>query len=306
MKNSGATRISVIVTVFNEEKTTKKLIAALKSQSFQPREIIVVDGGSTDSTWDILRRDRSIKPFRHPGNRSTGRNFAISQCRSPIIAMTDAGCIPDKNWLEELARPFTDSQVQIVSGYYRADAKNVFQKCLAPYVLVMPDVASRTEFFPSTRSMAIRKAVWEKHKFDEKLWHNEDYAYAHSLKRAGFSFHFAPRAIVSWTPRQTLGEAAWMFLRFAMGDIQAGIIRPQVKNLIIRYLVFVYLFFLSLEFRPLFPILILTSIFYILYSIFKNYRYVRDLRAIYWLPILQVTADVSVITGSIIGFWTKT
>ncbi len=297
-------KVSVIVTVFNEEDTLLPLIKALTNQTSSATEIIIVDGGSTDSTWKLLQKTKGVRYFQNPGNRSVGRNFGVSKSKYPLIAFTDAGCVPDLNWLEELLKPFADSAVSVVSGYYRGESKNIFQKCLIPYVLVMPDVANKSEFYPSTRSMALRRVVWDKSGgFDPTLYHNEDYAYAHRLKSLGYSFTFAPLAVVSWIPRKTLIQAAWMFMRFAIGDIQAKIIRPQVKRLAMRYLVFVYLFFLSFELTILKPFIILLAICYLLLSIRKNYRYVKDIRAIIWLPILQITADLSVLFGSAVGLF---
>ena len=306
MKLSGKIKISVIVTVFNEEDNISFLLNSLTRQTLKPSEIIIVDGGSTDHTWAILQKNKSIKSYLKIGNRSVGRNLAISKSKSPIIAITDAGCIPDSNWLEELTKPFRYEKVQVVSGYYRGAYQNIFQKCLIPYVLVMPDQAGKTEFFPSTRSMALRKPVWLKHKFNEQLWHNEDYAYSHILKNNGISFFFAPQALVTWQTRKNLQEAVWMFTRFAIGDIQAGIIRPQVKLLAIRYFIFIYLFFLSLQIHILFAPLLTLSLCYLVWSILKNYRYVQDFRALFWLPILQITADLSVLFGSLLGLLSRT
>lgn len=319
--------VSVTCTVFNEVETLPDLIQSLLHQTSPPNEIIIVDGGSTDGTWEYLKRQKNVKSFQKVGNRSIGRNYAIGKAKYPIIAITDAGCVPDPNWLEELVTPFRHpsptaktrargeklgermgvryKETSIVSGYYRGLPQNIFQKCLIPYVLVMPDKAGKTEFFPSTRSMAIRKSIWEKFKFNEKLWHNEDYAYAHTLKKAGYNFRFAPKAAVNWMPRKNLKEAAWMFTRFAIGDVQAGILRPQVKNLFIRYAITIYLFFLSLELNFLFFVFATLLLCYFAYSIIKNYRYVRDIRAVFWLPVLQITCDLSVISGSLIGFMSK-
>ena len=161
----------------------------------------------------------------------------MSKTKADIIAFTDAGCIPESDWLVELIKPFSTPGVEVVSGYYRGLPENVFQKCLVPYVLVMPDQI-KGEFFPSTRSMAMRKGVGL---FDEKLEHNEDYAFAHTLKKKGLEFYFAPQAVVDWKPRKDFKSAAWMFLRFAIGDAQAGILRPKVKLLFLRYYLFFFL-----------------------------------------------------------------
>jgi len=302
----AGTSVSVVITVLNEEKTIDGLLQSLQNQTYSPSEVIVVDGGSSDGTLTKLKnfsaKWKQLKTLSVSGNRSVGRNLAANQSRGKIIAFTDAGCVPEKNWLSELIKPFSDSNVQVVSGYYRGLSQNIFQKCLIPYVLVMPDKAEQEEFFPATRSMALRKWAWNKSGgFDIGLSHNEDYAYTHKLKKLGFSFTFAPKAIVNWLPRKNLKQAAWMFFRFALGDIQARIFRPQIKKLLYRTIAAVFIFFLAIQIPSLFYVLFILLLIYLIFSIQKNYRYVKDPRAIYWLPIIQLTADISIFFGSAVG-----
>ncbi len=282
-------KVSVVVTVLNEEATIKRLLDSLINQTLKPSEIIIVDGGSTDHTVATIKKYK-VTLLAKTGNRSVGRNYGVSKSKGQIIAFTDAGCVPEPNWLEKLIEPFANPKVQVVSGYYKGLPQNIFQKCLVPYVLVMLDQI-RGEFYPSTRSMAMRKGVGL---FDEKLSHNEDYAFAVALKKKGVEFYFAPNAVVGWLPRKNLRQAAWMFLRFAIGDAQAGILRPKVKLLFLRYYLFFFLFFLHSWFAIL-------AIPYLIWAVAKNYRYVKDIRAVFWLPVLQLTADICVIFGTIMG-----
>ncbi len=287
-------KVAVVVTVLNESETIGVLLGALRRQTTRPAEVVIVDGGSVDGTWEVLRKTRGIKAYRQLGNRSVGRNFGVTKTTSPIIAFTDAGCIPQPNWLEELVKPFTDSNVAVVSGYYKGLSNSVFEKCLVPYVLVMPDQI-RGEFFPSTRSMAMRKGVGL---FDAKLSHNEDHAFAIALKKRGLEFYFAPKAVVGWQPRKNLREAAWMFMRFAIGDAQAGILRPKVKLLALRYYLFFFLVFLSSwAWVLLIP--------YLIWAVGKNYKYVRDIQALFWLPVLQVISDIMVLFGTLVGLLSR-
>jgi len=52
-------------------------------------------------------------------------------------------------------------------------------------------------------------------------------------------------------------------------------------------------------------IIFLFAISYLLFAVVKNYRYVRDPRAMFWLPVLQITADLMVISGTVMGFMSK-
>jgi rSAM/selenodomain-associated transferase 2 len=61
--------ISIIVPVFNEEKGLSSFINHLEKLSPKPTEVIVVDGGSTDHTLNILNDYPEIKVFHSPVKR---------------------------------------------------------------------------------------------------------------------------------------------------------------------------------------------------------------------------------------------
>lgn len=302
-------KVAVVVTVFNESKTILSLIDSLKDQTRSPDEVIIVDGGSSDDTFKILTQEskkwKVLKVFQLPGNRSVGRNYAVSHSTSKVIAFTDAGCVPHSDWLEHLVKPFSFPSVQVVSGYYEGLPVDMFQKCLIPYVLVMPDRINHEEFLPSTRSMALSRGIWDKSGgFDTRLDHNEDYSYAIWLKKIGASFVFVQNAVVGWIPRKNLKSAIWMFMRFAIGDAQAGILRLKVRLMFLRYFVFVYLFLFSLEINQAFFVVIPTVCIYLFWSISKNYRYVNHPLAFFWLPVLQISSDFAVMVGTLMGLMT--
>src|SRR5688500_12845752 len=117
-------KVSCIVTVLNEEATIERLLTALAHQTHQPDEIIIVDGGSKDSTvekianftlqdapehvekdvHDVGEKPKAQEPVKKviekKGNRAVGRNEAVRVATGEIIVCTDAGCIPDKHWVE--------------------------------------------------------------------------------------------------------------------------------------------------------------------------------------------------------------
>lgn len=307
-------KISLIITILNEEKTIIPLLKSIEEQIFIPNEVIIVDGGSKDTTVYLVKKFAKSKPrnfsiiiFEKKGNRSIGRNFAISKAKNTWIAITDAGCILDKNWLKQLVNVQEVSKKPAIAGYYSAIPKTPLEKSIVPYVLVMPDRVDEKNFLPATRSMLLNKNIWNKiGGFDESLSDNEDYAFAKKLKECGVEIGFSRNAIAFWMPPKTISNFAYMIFRFARGDIYAGIIRPKVVLIFARYLigllVFIWVFKQALienNFWFLFAIFSITFTLYFLWSIYKNYRYVRE--NFYWLPILQIVSDFAVIWGSLIG-----
>lgn len=307
-------KLSLITTVFNEQNTIIRFLQSVFEQSKLPDEIIIVDGGSTDNTLSEISRFKfpkiknppNIKILFKKGNRSIGRNEAIKNTKGEIILSSDAGNVLDKYWIENIVRPLSDKRVDVVAGYYRGISKNIFQKSLIPYVLVMEDKINEKEFLPATRSMAFKKSIWKKAGgFDEKLSHNEDYAFANKLKEINAKIVFEKKAIANWIPRKNLKEAFIMFFRFALGDAESNIYRDKVIFIFLRYIFAAYLIALIPIMRSVyFDLTVLViGLFYIIWSIKKNYRYVNDSKALIYLPLLQFSSDFAVITGTITGFF---
>lgn len=292
--------ISLIVTVLNEENSIIKLLDSIKGQNLKPNEVVIVDGGSTDNTVEKIKiflkkyPTLNIKVKIKKGNRSLGRNFAISLAKGNLIAITDAGCELGKDWLKELFAVYNKEKSPVVAGYYCAKSKTDFQKAVVPYALVMPDKVDENNFLPATRSMLIEKSVFKNlGGFYENLSDNEDYVFAKNIKNHKVKISFAKKAIVYWIPRKTLTDFYKMIFRFARGDLYAGIIRPKVILIFARYFIFLLLFILSTKY------FLALLCFYCVWAIQKNKKYVGQ--GWKYLPVLQLSSDIAVMHGSVIG-----
>jgi len=300
-------KITVIVTVLNEELSVLSLMKALQKQTILVDEVIIVDGGSSDTTVEKLtpfqKEFNSLRIETKKGNRSLGRNLAISLAKNELIAITDAGCLPHSNWLEKLHQKYLESQAPVIAGYYDAKPKTNFEAAVVPYVLVMPNRVSPNNFLPATRSMMIEKIVWQKiGGFDEALSDNEDYAFAHQIVKAGYRIEFTAEAKVTWQPRNNLSDFYTMIFRFARGDIRAGILRPKVAFIFARYFFLVTLFSVLInhqQYQLFYILLVLLLISYSAWAVHKNFKCVGN--GWYWLPILQYISDLAILLGSVVG-----
>lgn len=306
-------KTTFITTVLNEEKSLKKFLNSLNSQTISPDEIIIVDGGSKDNTLKIIKshkfkiKKNNIKILLKRGNRSVSRNFAIKHAKNEIILCSDAGCILDKFWVEKIKAPFS-KKIDVSSGYYKPLFSNTFEKALSAYTCVMPNKIDPSTYLPSSRSIAFRKSSWKKvGGYPEWLDTCEDLFFARELKRENQKFSLQKFAIVFWPQRKNIWEAFKQFFSYAKGDGKALYVRKNTPYLFIRYILGAMLVsyaFLSERYELYFMALIFL-IAYVLWAIKKNYEYVKSLTAIIYLPLFQFISDIAVILGFLVGLYER-
>lgn len=229
--------IAVVVTVRDEAASIGELLLSLAEQTVQPSEIVVVDGGSADSTLAILEEWRPRLPLRtivRPGtNIAAGRNIGVAAAASQLIAVTDAGVRLDSLWLRRLYDAVTTSGVDVASGFFVADARTTFETAMGCAVLPTAGEIDPTTFLPSSRSVAFSRAAWSAvGGYPEWLDYCEDVVFDLALRESGARFTFVPDAVAHFRPRGSLGAYWRQYYRYARGDGKAGLF---TKRHVIRY-----------------------------------------------------------------------
>ena len=226
--------VSLVVTVRNEAASLPRLFDSVVAQVRLPDEVVIVDGGSTDGTQGVIRAsaDRLPMPVRlieQPGaNISEGRNRAIREATHDIVAVTDAGVRLDPRWLELLAQPLSEADIDVVSGFFLADPHTTFERAMGATVLPSVEDIKPETFLPSSRSIAFRKSAWERvGGYPEWLDYCEDLVFDLNLKDAGYRFAFVPEAVVYFRPRPNLKTFFHQYFRYARGDGKADLWRKR-------------------------------------------------------------------------------
>lgn len=219
----------MVATVRNETANIGAFIDSLLGQTLTPTEIIIVDGASTDGTTEILRDYEArgaIVLISQKCNIAQGRNLGIRRARHELIAVTDAGCVVEPEWLRQIWLCFqSDEKPDVVAGNFRFDCQTQFEEAVA-LATFSPDreISPRAGQSPSSRSVGFRKSAWAAAKgYPEWLYAAEDALLNIRFHQLGFRFKFCRDAVVTWRPRQTWRALAKQRINFARGNGRVGI-----------------------------------------------------------------------------------
>lgn len=111
--------ISVIIPVYNAEKTIKKTLDSIREQTFLNFEVIMIDDGSTDASGDICdeytRYDKRFK-VKHKQNQgvSAARQDGIDMSKGEYTIHIDPDDWVEQPMLKELYRKAVESNADMV------------------------------------------------------------------------------------------------------------------------------------------------------------------------------------------------
>ena len=216
-------KVSLIATVKDAGDHVGRFLGSVAAQTVQPDEVIVVDGGSTDGTLDALRAAKGITLIEEPGaNIARGRNVAIAAATHDVIAVSDADCILQPDWLGRLGETH-ESVADVAMGANRPITESFFQTCMAAINVPEPEDLNERTFMPSSRSVAFRRqAIDSAGGYPEWLDIGEDMYVNHRWRELGTSMRLARDAVVLWPMRPTLSATWRQYFKYARGDAIAG------------------------------------------------------------------------------------
>ncbi len=114
--------ISIVVPVFNEARTVAEVIGRLTEIDLPaPREILVVNDGSTDGTREVLdqiapRPELRIIHAEKNGGKGSAIRIGFAKASGTIVAIQDADLELDPAQLADLVQPILDGRTRVVYG----------------------------------------------------------------------------------------------------------------------------------------------------------------------------------------------
>jgi cellulose synthase/poly-beta-1,6-N-acetylglucosamine synthase-like glycosyltransferase len=273
--------VSVIVPAYNEEKWIKQTLGSLLEVDYENKEIVVVDDGSTDSTYYIAsmmgKSNQNIRVFQKVnGGKASAINYGLLVSSGEIVVITDADGLVSHGSLKEIVGFFRDPNVVGVAGNIRVINKNnVLTYCQAVEYAVGINLhrAATTSFgvvevLPGPLSAFRRRAIDKVGGFDSDTL-VEDADFTKKLLKTGNVLQCTSRAFAYTEAPSTLRGFIKQRTRWYRGNIQTFLkhkdIRDYLGNLFLSSILYPWTF-LQIFVQPWLGPVALLSFFISLYS----------------------------------------
>lgn len=170
--------VSIVVPFHDSARTIGACLTSLQNQELAAQEeggayyeIIMIDNRSTDASADIVRRHEAMSSTNvslleepKPGAYAA-RNTGIRAARAPVIALTDADCTVDRDWLRSILDGMDDPETAILIGHvsyprtasFALRALGAYENAKTRYVV---DHCHPCHRFAYANNMAVRSSVF--------------------------------------------------------------------------------------------------------------------------------------------------
>lgn len=268
--------ISIINPVRNTQRTLEKCLDSLINLDYpkEKLEFIFADGGSTDSTVQIIRKWQEnypqIKLVEVPNCKSPGqaRNAALEVAKGDYILFTDGDCFVHRDWVNKILEPFLkDPQIGMVGGeiltlhtnhsdmeVYCEQTKflSVSGRCRLTQEGYYPNIEKdlphelngniHSPFF-ATANAAVSKVAVDA--IGREFWHeitNEDVDFSIRILKKGFRLYFKPDAVVEHMHRMTLKDYEKQLFGYGFGHpLPVKAHARKIFEICLQYFGYIYL-----------------------------------------------------------------
>lgn len=217
--------ISVIVPVYNSKEYLQKFFSCFDQIKYEKGdEVIIVDNGSTDGSFEICRKKQEERPdlyrvlkYDETASSYAARNFGVCNSRGKILAFTDSDCCPVVDWLMSIRKNIDFGNV--LAGKIVLDIKtqsNVWEQFDVIAHLQSEENCSNNRV--ATANMAVFKSDFEKIGQFEERFSGGDYVWSQEAARNGLVMKFVPEMLIHHPTRKTYKAIQTKQRRIAYGE----------------------------------------------------------------------------------------
>lgn len=192
----------------NAANSILELLDSLSAQTCAPEEVLLIDDGSTDTSFKIVSRWLKEHPELNGSilrqdqkGPAEARNLGASVATQELLLFVDSDCAPTATWVETMKRPFLDSEVVGVQGAYLCRQKEWMARFtqleIEERYCRMAKAAS-IDFIGTYAAAYLREVFLEQGSFDTRfeMASGEDADFSFRLSSHGLKMVFEPEAEV--------------------------------------------------------------------------------------------------------------
>lgn len=169
--------VSVIITTHNRPDYLKESLAAVLKQTVLPKEVFVIDDGSSVSYEEVLNLfpGEQFEYVKVPvaSGANAARNLGISKSTSDIIAFLDDDDVWDENYLEQHIKAHDDGADAVTCGYRFLETPEKIH--INPTQVITTDVIKKGNKFCGMSGVTCNTTLAQKLMFDEELKNSQDW-----------------------------------------------------------------------------------------------------------------------------------
>lgn len=226
--------VSVVIAAYNEEKVIQRTVQSVLDNGYPDLEVIVVDDGSKDRTFETLETafggNPRVRIFTQPNRGKSGAlNHGIREARNNILVAVDADTIFRQGTIAKLVRHFGDEKVGAVSGNARVGNRN-------KWITRFQSIEYICGFNLDRRALDLMNAItvvpgavgaWRRDLIDRAggFGHDtlaEDTDLTLAIRRMGYAIRYEEEAIAYTEAPETTKDLAKQRFRWAFGTLQAA------------------------------------------------------------------------------------
>ncbi|MGF1586956.1 MAG: glycosyltransferase [Bacteroidales bacterium] len=222
-------KLSIIIPIYNGEATLDKLFRGLVNQSLKRDkfEVLFIDNGSVDNTRQIienLMRDYNNLNYKYiffndKKSSYSARNIGIKNSNYQILAFTDADCVPDRLWLQNIYSYYQiNPHNNIVSGKVNlqvSDPGNIWE--VFDKNSNMQNERKIKKQSAATANIAVPKKAFYDVGFFMDVTSGGDIEWTQRASRNGYKLFYNPDIIVNHPCRKSYNEIKTKMQRLAFG-----------------------------------------------------------------------------------------
>lgn len=230
--------VAVVVPVRNDARRLAMCLRRLVAQTVPAaqREIVVVDNGSSDDVAGVVAAFPEVRLLREPRRGSyAARNRGLAGTTAPLLAFTDADCLPAPDWLARgVAVLHGDPAVDLVAGRIE-----VFPRVPGrPTAIELHEALTafpQRHFverwrFGATANLFVRRSVVDAvGPFDAALESGGDAEFGERAAAAGHRIVYRDDVLVHHPARHRVAELVEKFTRITRGIEQLTAARGEVR-----------------------------------------------------------------------------